>query len=245
MTHTYNIKGMTCGGCKASVQKHLAAVAGVTYVEVNLEQGKAEIGMKNHIPTTELKNALPEKFMLTEVNETEKGNNVFNVSEDQQLSKLEQLKPLFLIFGFIVLTTLALNFRTGDFQKGMLDFMGLFYIIFSLFKFFDLKGFAQSFKMYDPLAKAVPAYAKFYPFIELLLGVLLLARIQIPAVLILTILLLGMTTIGVLKSLLSKQTIQCACLGTVLKLPMTQATFIENAIMIVMALVLLIKTFAV
>ncbi|MGY8951367.1 MAG: heavy metal transporter, partial [Flavobacteriales bacterium] len=39
--------------------------------------------------------------------------------------------------------------------------------------------------------------------------------------------------------LLAKKSIQCACLGTALKLPMTEATFIENAIMIVMAILIL------
>jgi hypothetical protein len=37
--------------------------------------------------------------------------------------------------------------------------MGLFYIVFSFFKFLDLKGFSVSFRMYDPLAKALPVYA--------------------------------------------------------------------------------------
>ena len=40
----------------------------------------------------------------------------------------------------------------------MLDFMGLFFIVFSFFKMLDLKGFSQSFKMYDPLAKRIPVY---------------------------------------------------------------------------------------
>ena len=41
-------------------------------------------------------------------------------------------------------------------------------------------------------------------------------------------------------NILNKKTINCACLGTTLKLPMTEATFIENAIMIIMAIILLI-----
>jgi hypothetical protein len=41
----------------------------------------------------------------------------------------------------------------------MLDFIGLFYIVFSFFKFLDLKGFSVSFRMYDPLAEALPVYA--------------------------------------------------------------------------------------
>ena len=124
----------------------------------------------------------------------------------------------------------------------MLDFMGLFYIVFSFFKLLDLKGFPESFRMYDPVAKMIPAYGWVYPFIELALGLMLLMRFQITAALIVTILILGTTTIGVTKTLLDKKSIRCACLGTALKLPMTEATFIENAIMLVMAVVLLFNS---
>ena len=106
-----------------------------------------------------------------------------------------------------------------------------------------LKGFPESFKMYDPLAKAIPKYGLVYPFIELILGLLFIARIQIPLALIITIVILGITTFGVIKTLLDKKTIQCACLGTTLKLPMTKATFIENTIMILMAVWMLIKIY--
>jgi hypothetical protein len=44
----------------------------------------------------------------------------------------------------------------------------------------------------------------------------------------------------VVRALFSKNQIQCACLGSVLNLPMTEATFIENAIMIVMAIFMLL-----
>ena len=53
----------------------------------------------------------------------------------------------------------------------------------------------------------------------------------------------GITTIGVTKTLLDKKSIRCACLGTALKLPMTEATFIENAIMIIMAILMLINLY--
>jgi hypothetical protein len=121
----------------------------------------------------------------------------------------------------------------------MVDFMGLFFIVFSFFKLLDLKGFITSFKMYDPLAKRIPIYALVYPFIEVTLGLLFLFRIGILFSLWMTVLVLGITTVGVTRSLLSKQDITCACLGSVLKLPMTLATFIENAIMILMAIIML------
>ena len=64
-------------------------------------------------------------------------------------------------------------------------------------------------------------------------------RFQLNWALVLTLLILGLTTIGVVRVLLQKRQIQCACLGTALKLPMTEATFIENAVMIAMALFML------
>jgi len=97
--------------------------------------------------------------------------------------------------------------------------------------------------MYDPLAKTIPNYGLVYPFIELALGVFFLMRFQIVAALLITLVILGVTTIGVTKSLLDKKAIKCACLGAVLNLPMTKATFIENTIMIVMAIFMLINLF--
>jgi copper chaperone CopZ len=89
-----------------------------------------------------------------------------------------------------------------------------------------------------------PAYAWIYPFLEVILGLMFLIRIEIPIALIATIVILGITTIGVTKSLLDNKTIQCACLGTALKLPMTKATFIENSIMLIMAVWMLINIYA-
>jgi hypothetical protein len=105
----------------------------------------------------------------------------------------------------------------------------------------DLKGFPESFSMYDPLAKRVPVYGKIYPFIETALGLMFLMRFEVNIALIVTLVVLGITTIGVTKTLLDKKAIRCACLGTTLKLPMTEATFTENTIMIVMAIIMLIN----
>jgi len=44
----------------------------------------------------------------------------------------------------------------------------------------------------------------------------------------------------VLMKLVQKQSVQCACIGTAIKLPLTKATFIENGIMIIMAAWILI-----
>ena len=242
MTHTYTVTGMTCYGCKASIEKALQAIDHVTNVSVDLENAEATLTMSKHISTQQLQDALSSKYTIQAKTQTK---NVFAsaTSLEEEKPLVKQLFPLFLIFGYIIAASFLLNFKPFNLSNFMLDFMGLFYIVFSFFKFLDLKGFPESFKMYDPLAKAIPAYGWVYPFIELALGLLFLMRIQIPLALLITLVILGITTIGVTKSLLDKKTIQCACLGTALKLPMTKATFIENSIMIVMAIVMLIKIY--
>ncbi len=241
MTHKYNVTGMTCKGCKASVENSLSALPNVSEVNVNLKAEEATIKMKSHIALETLQDVISDKYKISEHKET----NVFNTvssNDDAQKNELKQLFPLFLILGYILIASILLNKSTWNLQNFMLDFMGLFYIVFSFFKLLDLKGFPQSFRMYDPLAKAIPAYGWVYPFIEVALGLMFLMRFQINVALVVTLIVLGITTIGVTKTLFSKKTIQCACLGTALKLPMTKATFIENSIMIIMAIVMLTKT---
>jgi copper chaperone CopZ len=249
-TQVYNIKGMTCNGCRTGVEQKLAGVDGVTQAIVSLEDEMATIQMDDEVTLDHLKSALPEKYRIslkkyskTESETQEKSTGVFASNEiatqEASESKLQQLKPLFLIFLFITGAAVLLHFKDGLWDQAMLDFMGLFYVVFSFFKFLDIKGFKTSFAMYDPLAGVVPGYGYVYPFIELALGLMFLMRLEIAIALVLTIVILGITTVGVTRSLLSKKEIQCACLGTALKLPMTEATFIENAIMIIMAVIML------
>jgi len=231
MKQSYTVKGMTCNGCVASVTNRLSALDGVEEVTVSLADQEAQINMVKPIANKTLQDALPAKFLIEEKHVGLNTNPVSHV----QKTKLQQLKPLLLIFLYLFTASFLLNFKDWNTGEAMLDFMGLFYIVFSFFKLLDLKGFPESFKMYDPLAKVLPVYGWLYPFIELGLGLLFLLRVEIEVALIVTIIILGITTIGVTKSLLNKKSIRCACLGTALKLPMTEATFIENAIMLIMA----------
>lgn len=249
MTHVYAVSGMTCNGCRAAVESRLSAVPGVEKVLVDLEKGEAEIVMRYHIPTDVLQAALPGKYTISE-KQVPHQMPMTGFEAETQKPEWQQLFPLFLIFTYItaasVLMNLNFSYTLGELgwlntDGFMLDFMGLFYIVFSFFKMLDLKGFPDSFRMYDPLAKKVGGYALVYPFIETALGLMFLMRFQIEAALIVTIVVLGITTIGVTKVLLDKKSIRCACLGTALKLPMTKATFIENSVMIAMSGIMLFR----
>lgn len=210
-------------------------------MDINLEKGEAEIESDRHILMGILQAAISDKYRIRLKKEVIKPNTI---DLNNEKSKLRQLKPLFLIFLYLFSTVFLLNIRDWSATEAMLDFMGLFYIVFSFFKFLDLKGFPASFRMYDPLAKVFPFYGWAYPFLELGLGLMFLMRYQITFALVVTIVVLGLTTLGVTKTLLDKKQIRCACLGTTLKLPMTEATFIENAIMLIMAVVMLFMNVA-
>ena len=236
MRSILQISGMTCEGCKSSVENKLSSLDGVDNVKVDLARGQAVIYSKNPVSFSLIKETLPPKYSL--INE-----EVVNLDTNGDLtlkeSKIKQLKPLFIILGYIFIACILLNYKNWNSSNAMLDFMGLFYIVFSFFKILDIKGFSMSFRMYDPLAKKAPIYGYIYPFIEVLLGVMFLTRLEVNIALVITVIILGLTTIGVTQTLLNKRAIKCACLGTTLNLPMTEATFIENALMIIMALILI------
>ena len=209
MKHIYKIKGMTCGSCKASVENSLRDIDDVSDVEVNLENQEATITMDKHIDIVELQKSLASKYTITQ----KEIKNVFTSTQsssfeiEEEKSKLQQLKPLLLIIFYIASASVLLNYKNWSWSEFMLDFMGLFYIVFSFFKMLDLKGFPESFRMYDPLAKRVPFYGKVYPFIETALGLMFLMRFEINIALIITLIVLGITTIGVTKTLLDKKSI--------------------------------------
>ena len=232
MKSIFKISGMTCNGCKLSVEDKLSSIDGVDEVYVDLTKQEAVIYSKKPISFSLISDSLPPKYRVTGTANIQNNGTI-------KVSKIKQLKPLFIILTYISITSLLLNFKNWNSTNAMLDFMGLFYIIFSFFKILDIKGFSMSFRMYDPLAKKVSLYGIIYPFIEVLLGIMFLTRIEVEVALILTIIVLGITSVGVTQVLLNKKSIKCACLGTTLKLPMTEATIIENALMIIMAFTLL------
>ena len=238
MTQDFSVLGMTCQGCVSTVRDHLRSLEGAEEVTVNLEDNTATITANRRVSVAEIQAKLPEKYTVsTSISRSlEAGEPV-----DGATSKWRQLRPLFLVFVYLTGATFLMNYSRWNPGAAMLDYMGLFYMVFSFFKFLDVKGFAQSFRMYDPLAKRFLAYGWVYPFIELLLGLCFLTRFQVSMALWITLVILGITTLGVTKTLLDKRKIQCACLGTTLNLPMTEATLIENTIMLAMALFMLVQ----
>ncbi len=218
--------------CRKTVLDKINSLEDVLSVQVSLETGIAEIQSKNQLTSGEISLLLGSKYSVQEVDS--------NPLKKNKISKLKQLTPLFLIFIYLIFGTFFLSHQlNANMDRRMQIFMGMFFIVFSFFKFLDYKGFPNSFKRYDPLAKKIPVYAKLYPFLETFLGIAFLMKWHLPIVILFTILILSITTFGVFQALTQKSQINCACLGTLLKLPMTEATLIENGIMLTMSIILL------
>ena len=229
MVHKYQITGMTCSSCEAKVKSALLMVDNVTHVEVSLQDHSTTITMDKHVPLKELQKALDPKYQIIALEHNE--------MTEQTKSWFETYKPILLIFFYITLTTvlIQINNQQFDLMQWMRHFMAAFFLVFSFFKLLNLKGFAESYAMYDILARRFPSWAYIYAFIELALGIGYMIDFNPIVINTVSFFVMSVSIIGVLKIVLNKQQIQCACLGDIFHLPMSIVTIIEDALMIIMA----------
>ena len=113
--------------------------------------------------------------------------------------------------------------------------MAGFFLTFSFFKMLDLSAFAETYAMYDVIAMRFKNWGYIYTFIEFGLGITFLVNFQPYYISILTLVVMSISIIGVLRAVLNKKKIQCACLGAVFNLPMSTITITEDALMILMS----------
>jgi copper chaperone CopZ len=241
MTHAYKVSGMTCSGCQAKVQGLLSNVKDVRNVSIDLGKGEAVIDMEKHVPTSGLKNALRDhpKYQLSEIQNHEPA--ISPVYREEARSWIETYKPILLVFGYILAVTLSVEWINGEFLwiRWMNHFMAGFFLVFSFFKFLNLQGFAESYSMYDIIAKKWNGWAYLYPFVELGLGLSFLTGFHAIATNATTFIVMTISVIGVMQTVMNKRKIKCACLGAVFNLPMSTITIIEDALMIGMSLIML------
>ena len=238
MIHTYSIKGMTCEGCKAKFTRTLEGFSEIEQVDIDLPTGKAQVTMNQHVSTRVLQKALSDKG---DYSISEEIPVISPVYQEAQKGFLATYKPLLMIVAFIAGTSLLVQYPYQEFS-GMLwmrHFMAGFFIVFSFFKLLNLRGFVDSYAMYDIVAEKWKAWGYIYPFIELALGIAYLTAWNPWITNVTTVIVLGVSTIGVVKSNLDKRKIQCACLGDIFNLPMSKVTIIEDVSMVAMAALML------
>jgi copper chaperone CopZ len=214
----FAITGMTCNGCRTKVEKTLAAL--LPDVTVTLDPPRAVTTAS--VGVDQLNAALEPvgKYRASSLE-----------AAPAAPSWISTYYPLFLVMGLIALASLA----AGSFMGWMMMFMAGFYIVFGAFKLLDVPAFANSYAQYDIIAKYFKPWGYAYPFIEVALGFGFLFWLDMHMLSWIALILSLVGAVGVVQANLSKQTIECACLGTVFRLPMSVVTIIENLGMAAMA----------
>lgn len=145
--------------------------------------------------------------------------------------------PLFLMIILVLgLTTISI---IGFGLSAMTAFMGWFFLVFGTLKVIKIHDFVTAYRKYDLIAKRSRAYAYLFPFLELGAGLGYLLTWQIKTISTLAFPLLLISALGVYLKLQQKETVPCACLGTVFKVPMTYVTLGEDLLMALMTLMFL------
>ncbi|WP_082491281.1 heavy-metal-associated domain-containing protein [Pedobacter sp. Leaf194] len=237
MTHTYQLTGMTCGGCENKVKSNLLVLPEITAVEVSKESNSATISMAKHLNIDALQQALggpQSKYQISAMAQSE--------IEEEAKSWVETYKPILLIFGYVTAISLIAAWQNSSINVMvfMRVFMAGFFLTFSFFKMLGLKSFAESYAMYDIVAKKFSGWGYVYAFIELALGLSFAINLSPVVVNWFTLIVMTVSIFGVLESVLNKKKIQCACLGAVFNLPMSTVTIVEDAIMIAMSAAMLV-----
>jgi cation transport ATPase len=238
MKFTYRIEGMHCAACVEKIKSSLSSHFKIIEITLNPPQLQIEANVPPQLSELNTYISLAGKYNLQPAANTDGPS--LNTSDTSQ-SGLNAYYPIFLIVAYIIGVSSFNNFhwQVINWQGWMNQFMAGFFLVFSAFKLLDIRGFAEGYSTYDLLARRWYTYGYLYPFLELSLGILYLTQ-RIPTITQLaTVLIMGFSSLGVINSLLKKQKIQCACLGTILKVPLSSVTLIEDLTMVILALIAL------
>ncbi len=232
---TVNISGMTCMSCVSKIEKALYSNSAIKRVEIDQQAGTATL---KGTP-------LPHIDIIESLIEGAGDYYVKATSTDTKASvqSNRSYKPLAIIVLYLLGTTLLIEASSGMFlwQTWMPNFMAGFFLVFSFFKMLDIPAFARAYQSYDLVAAKAPWYGYIFPFIELGLGVAYLLYSDSSITHLVTAVVMFVSLLGVVRSVVRKFEIQCACLGTVFNLPMSYVTIVEDGIMLIMALFMYFK----
>lgn len=172
---------------------------------------------------------------------TEKNPSIsLDISPSHSSPKWSRFYPLAITFFFVIGGASITQVPSFDVYNFMSNLMGILLITFSYLKLLNPKGFRMSFAKYDLVAFYIPIYGYVYPWIELILGVFYCLHLYSIIINSLTIFVLVINVAQVLRALFLKQSLECACMGSLgFKLPLSYVTISEDLLMIVMASVMI------
>ncbi len=159
-------------------------------------------------------------------------------------SDSKEYKKFAALVGVIALCATIMTFVLGfDIQEWMRWFMSGTFVILGSFKLIGYEDFIIAFPSYDVIAKRFKPYNYLYPFIELFLGFLFAADLLPVFRNVVALFIAAVGAYGIMKTLHRGDVIRCACLGNVIKLPLSTVSLWEDIAMAFMAVIMLITHF--
>ena len=142
------------------------------------------------------------------------------------------------LIGLIAVGLFELNHGQSltDLLRGL---MAAFMIIFAGFKLIGYRQFVASFSGYDMIARRWGIYGWLFPWLQLGLGLVYLFNLMPAFRNWLVVVIATLAAVGVWRTLVkSKAKLECACLGRVIKLPLSKLSLGEDLSMLVMAVLM-------
>lgn len=242
------------GGVQVTLSPMQAVITGSQASLADLQAAVASAGNYSLQPWQTAEIEEKALSVLTEYAPIAMNSGVNSIPENP--SWLQTYRPLLLILAFILGASLLvqvglhaammaepmrvfMHFGMGlmsvSAHETMRYFMAGFFLVFAFFKLLDLNAFADAYAGYDLLAARWRTWGFIYPFVELGLGMAYLANFAPRATAWVTVVVMGFSAIGVIRAVLDKRRIRCACLGSVFNLPMSTVTIVEDVGMVLMA----------
>lgn len=251
-TATYSVRGMHCAACEARVRAEVSDLPGVTAAKPHAASGTLTVESDTPIDRSIIGAAvasagdytLEDPITAPPIETGTVARPTDDPQPDRPAGGAGGYRALGILIAYLLGASLLAALPRPTLDAVMSNFMGGFFLAFSFFKFLDLRGFATGFARYDLIAAAWKPWAFIYPFVELALGIAYLTHFWPIPTHAVTLVVMSIGAAGVIRSLMRKDRIKCACLGTVIDLPLGTVTLIEDLTMAAMAGVMLILVFA-
>ena len=158
--------------------------------------------------------------------------NIKNITLREE-KKYLRYWPIVVFYAVVLALSYITIGLTGD--HFMAHFMGWTLVLFGLLKLEDIESFAQGFRRYDFIASKNELYAKAYPALEVILGVFYIINILIIPTTFVVLMVYLSTVAGIYSKLNKGELIDCLCLGSRFRLPLSVIAIFESGVMLAMA----------
>ena len=151
--------------------------------------------------------------------------------------------PVIAIFAVTLLLSLAFSLSGAGLSVYTLElFVALTMAVLAIQKLQDLTSFSNSFITYDLFAMKVIPYAYVYPFLEVFVGIGMIAALPAYMVAPVSLFIGSIGAISVIKAVyIDKRALKCACVGGNSNVPLGFISLTENLFMIAAGLWMLVK----